>query len=170
VPQQSGTLKPQRSSTSQTYPLADRTACSVARSLDVLGDTWSMLVLREMFLGTHRFDALQAHLGIARNVLAARLRRLVANDILTRRQYVAHPLRYEYHLTRKGRDLYPLIVALLQWGDKYLADAPGGPVLLEHATCGQVTEIVAACGVCGQAVTPREMRARARTSLTPASD
>jgi DNA-binding HxlR family transcriptional regulator len=151
-----------RASTGASYPLADRSACSVARSLDVLGDSWSILVLREMFLRTHRFDELQAHLGIARNVLSARLRRLVAHGILSRRQYRVHPPRYEYHLTRKGVDLYPVIVALLQWGDAYLADAAGGPVVLEHATCGHVTQIVPACAACGQPVTPRDIRPRAR--------
>ena len=146
------------------YPLPDRTSCSVARSLDVLGDTWSVLVVREMFLGTHRFDQLQEHLGIARNVLAARLRRLVAHGILAKRQYQEHPPRFEYHLTRKGVDLYPLVVALLQWGDRYLADPGGGPVLLEHVACGQVAEIVPTCSACGSPVNARDMRAHPRRS------
>jgi DNA-binding HxlR family transcriptional regulator len=144
------------------YPLADRRACSVARTLTVLGDSWSLLVLREMFLGAHRFDTLQEHLGIARNVLAARLRRLVENGILTKRKYAEHPQRFEYHLTSKGVDLYPTLVALMQWGDQYLADPPGGPMVLEHKTCGQVTSLVPSCTVCGAPVTAREMRVRAR--------
>ena len=149
-----------------SYPLVDRTSCSIARSLDVLGDTWSVLVIREMFLGTHRFDQLQEHLGIARNVLAARLRRLVEHGVLARRQYQEHPPRFEYHLTRKGVDLYPLVVALLQWGDRYLADPSGGPVLLEHAACGHVVEIVPTCSACGGSITASDMRARARATHT----
>jgi DNA-binding HxlR family transcriptional regulator len=145
-----------------SYPLADRTSCSVARSLDVLGDTWSVLVVREMFLGTHRFDMLQDHLGIARNVLAARLKRLVEHGILAKRQYHEHPPRFEYRLTRKGADLYPVVVALLQWGDRYVADPGGGPMLLEHAVCGHVTEVVPTCAACGAAISPRDMRAVAR--------
>jgi len=153
---------PLRSTGPAEYPLADRHACSVARSLAVLGDTWSLLVVREMFLGAHRFDQLQAHLGIARNVLAARLRRLVDGGILTKRRYAEHPQRFEYHLTGKGVDLYPALVALMQWGDHYLADPGGGPMLLEHTTCGQVTSLVPACTACGAPVTAREMRVHAR--------
>jgi DNA-binding HxlR family transcriptional regulator len=147
-----------------SYPLTDRTACSVARSLDVLGDTWSVLIVREMFLGTHRFDQLQEHLGIARNILAARLRRLVDQHILSRRQYQEHPPRFEYHLTRRGFDLYPVVVALLQWGDRYLADPGGGPMLLEHVVCGHVAEIVPTCSACGGWVIPTEMRAHPRSA------
>src|SRR5262245_60507215 len=86
------------------YPLASPDSCSIARTLDVLGDTWSVLVIREMFLGIHRFDQLQQNLDIARNVLAARLRRLVERGILSKRLYQEHPPRFEYHLTRKGVD------------------------------------------------------------------
>jgi DNA-binding HxlR family transcriptional regulator len=144
------------------YPLQSPEECSIARTLDVLGDTWSVLVIREMFLGTHRFDQLQEHLGIARNVLAARLRRLVEQRILSKRLYQEHPPRFEYHLTRKGVDLYPVVVGLMQWGDRYLARAGGGPIVLEHTTCGQPTQVVAACGACGETITPHEMRALAR--------
>jgi DNA-binding HxlR family transcriptional regulator len=135
----------------------------MARTLGVLGDAWSLLVLREMFLGTRRFDHLHEHLGIARNILAARLRRLVGHAILEKRLYQEHPPRYEYRLTRKGVDLYPALVALMQWGDQYLADPAGGPMLLEHKACGHVTTLVPSCAVCGAAVTAREMRVRART-------
>jgi DNA-binding HxlR family transcriptional regulator len=148
------------------YPLADRRACSLARTLDVLGDSWSMLVLREMFLGAHRFDQIQHHLGVARNVLAARLRRLVDHGILEKRLYEEHPPRFEYHLTTRGIDLYPALVGLLQWGDRYLADPAGGPVVLEHKTCGHITSLVPACSVCGEHVNPRDMRARPRRAQT----
>jgi DNA-binding HxlR family transcriptional regulator len=152
------------------YLLADRNACSVARAIDALGDAWSLLVLREMFLGAHRFDQLQEHLGIARNVLAARLRHLVDGGILEKRLYQPHPPRYEYHLTPRGIDLYPVIVSLMQWGDRYVADAPpGGPIVLEHKTCGQLTSVVQACSACGAPVTARDMRAHRRAAQAGAT-
>jgi DNA-binding HxlR family transcriptional regulator len=95
------------------YPDFDPAACSVARTLDVLGDTWSLLVLRELLLGAPRFDQMQQHLGIARNVLAARLKRLVGHGVVEKRQYQAHPPRFEYHLTRKGLDLQPVLIGLM---------------------------------------------------------
>jgi DNA-binding HxlR family transcriptional regulator len=145
------------------YPVFDRTACSVARALDVLGDAWSLLVLRELFLGAHRFDQMQQHLGIARNVLAARLKRLVEHGLVEKRLYQAHPPRFEYHLTRKGLDLHPVFVGLLQWGDRYLADPQGGPVVLEHRACGHATEFVTVCAVCREPVRAGDTRARARS-------
>jgi DNA-binding HxlR family transcriptional regulator len=145
-----------------SYPLATPDSCSIARTLDVLGDTWSVLVIREMFLGTHRFDQLLEHLGIARNILAARLRRLVEHGILTKRLYQPHPPRFEYHLTRKGVDLYPVVVGLMQWGDRYLAGPSGGPIVLEHTACGRQTELVPACSACGEPISPRDMRALPR--------
>ena len=145
-----------------SYPLATPDSCSIARTLDVLGDTWSVLVIREMFLCTHRFDQLLEHLGIARNILAARLRRLVEHGILTKRLYKEHPPRFEYHLTRKGVDLYPVVVGLMQWGDRYLAGSSGGPIVLEHTTCGRQAELVPACGACGEPISPRDMRALPR--------
>ena len=145
-----------------SYPLRTPDVCSIARTLDVFGDTWSVLVIREMFLGTHRFDQLQQHLGIARNVLAARLRRLVAHGILSKRLYQEHPPRFEYHLTRRGVDLYPVVVSLMQWGDRHLAGPGGGPVVLEHTSCGHRTELVPACRACGKPIDPREMRALPR--------
>ena len=96
--------------------------CSVARSLAIIGDRWTMLVLREAFWGVKRFDRLQNNLGIARNILADRLQKLVANGILERTRYQERPERFEYRLTQKGVDLWPAIVALLEWGDRYIAD------------------------------------------------
>ena len=89
-----------------------------------------------MLLGAHRFDQIQAHLDIARNVLGARLKGLVEHGLLEKRQYQAHPPRFEYHLTRKGLDLQPVLVGLMQWGDRYVAAAGGGPVVIEHRACG----------------------------------
>src|SRR5436190_20275870 len=104
--------------------------CSVARSWSVLGERWTMLVLRECFNRTRRFEDFQAHLGIARNVLTDRLATLVAEGILERRQYQERPVRHEYRLTEKGLDLYPILVSVMRWGDRYKSEA--APVRLVH--------------------------------------
>src|SRR5438093_5787947 len=109
--------------------------CSVARSLDVVGEWWTLLVLRDAFRGVRRFEDFQRDLGIARNVLSDRLQTLVDHGILERRRYSDRPPRDEYRLTAKGLDLYPVIVGLLQWGDKWAAD-DGPPVILRHKACG----------------------------------
>jgi DNA-binding HxlR family transcriptional regulator len=97
------------------------TTCSVARTLSVVGDRWTLLILREAFLGTRRFDAFQMHLGITRHLLTERLAVLVRDDVLRRARYQEHPPRDEYRLTEKGLDLYPVIVGLTRWGDPWMA-------------------------------------------------
>lgn len=104
--------------------------CSVAAALGILGERWSFLVIREAFLGSRRFDQFQANLGIARNVLTTRLRALVAEDVLAPRLYQEHPERFEYVLTEKGRALYPIIVALMAWGDRWASPRNGPPAIL----------------------------------------
>jgi DNA-binding HxlR family transcriptional regulator len=98
--------------------------CSIARALEVVGDRWTLLIVRDVSLGRHRFDELLASLGVASNVLADRLSRLVDDGILERSQYSERPPRFEYHLTRKGRDLGIPLLALMQWGDRYLSEKP----------------------------------------------
>lgn len=125
--------------------------CSVARTVEVVGERWTMLILREAFLGVKRFDHIQRDLGIARNILSDRLGKLVDQEILEKRRYSERPPRYEYRLTAKGRDLYPIVVTLMQWGDKYTA--PGGaPVILVHDECGAVTSPLLTCDGCGKPV------------------
>jgi DNA-binding HxlR family transcriptional regulator len=104
--------------------------CSVAAALEVMGERWSFLVIREAFLGSRRFDQFQANLGIARNILTARLRTLVAQGILQPRRYQEHPERFDYVLTEKGRSLYPIILALMAWGDRWASPRAGPPALL----------------------------------------
>ncbi len=133
-------------------------SCSVARTLEVVGERWSVLILREAFLGVRRFDHIQRDLGIARNILSDRLGKLVAHGILDRRQYSERPARFEYRLTERGRDLYPVVVAMMAWGDKH-EPAPGGPpVTLEHEPCGHEMTPVLACPHCHVEVTARNVR------------
>jgi DNA-binding HxlR family transcriptional regulator len=122
--------------------------CSVARTVEVVGERWTMLILREAFLGVKRFDHIQRDLGIARNILSDRLGKLVDQGILEKRPYSERPPRFEYRLTAKGRDLYPIVVTLMQWGDTYTAPN-GAPVVLVHQDCGQVTSPRLTCDCCG---------------------
>jgi DNA-binding HxlR family transcriptional regulator len=134
--------------------------CSVAGALQLVGERWSLLILRESFLGVKRFDQLQRNLGIARNILADRLQRLVGAGILERRRYQERPERFEYRLTEKGLDLYPALVALMEWGDRYLAGASGAPVVLEHKACGAETRPQFVCSECGEPLGARDVRAK----------
>jgi DNA-binding HxlR family transcriptional regulator len=131
--------------------------CSVARTLAVLGERWTLLVLKHSFLGTRRFEDFQGQMGVARNVLSDRLQRLVDDGILERRQYQERPVRHEYKLTQKGRDLYPVLVSLMRWGDQY--NAPEGPpIVLVHEKCGHEADPQLTCTHCGEELDPREMR------------
>jgi len=127
--------------------------CSIARSLELIGERWTILVVREAFLGTRRFDDFQRSLGVARNILQTRLERLVGARILKRVLYREGPARYEYRLTTKGVDLWPVIVALLQWGDRYAAPA-GPPIVLEHEGCGGKLDERRRCLRCGADLEP----------------
>jgi DNA-binding HxlR family transcriptional regulator len=133
--------------------------CSVARTLEVVGEWWTMLVVREAFSGVRRFDDFQGRLGIARNVLAARLQRLVDFGILERRLYQERPERYEYRLTEKGFDLYPVLLSLMHWGDRWMAGPEGPPVRLVHENCGHEATSMLSCSECGEELRPREVRA-----------
>jgi len=132
--------------------------CSVARCLDVVGEWWSLLIVRDAFLGVTRFDDFQARLGISRNILTQRLNRLVDNEILTRVRYQDHPPRSEYRLTSKGRDLWPVVTAMRQWGDRWAAPA-GPPVETRHAACGHIVTAVPSCSHCGEPLDARSVTA-----------
>jgi DNA-binding HxlR family transcriptional regulator len=133
--------------------------CSVAATLEVVGERWTLLIVREALLGVHRFDEIQADLGIARNVLQVRLGRLQDHGILERRRYQERPERFEYHLTDKGLDLWPAIVALMHWGDRH-GGLPGGPpVRLEHRSCGGEVDAHRVCTVCAERLGPSDVRA-----------
>jgi len=132
--------------------------CSVARTVDVLGEWWTPLIVRDAFYGRTRFEEFQTSLGIARNVLAARLNRLVEAEIMERRAYREHPPRDEYVLTDKGRDLFPVIAALLAWGDRWTAGEEGPPLLLIHETCGKPASLEGTCDQCGEPMTGDTVR------------
>jgi len=123
--------------------------CSIARALELIGERWTLLILRDVFLGSYRFDELQRNLGVARNVLQTRLERLVEEGLLRRVRYQERPPRYEYRLTRKGTDLWPVLVALLKWGDRHLAPA-GPPVVIRHRECGGEIDDRRRCQRCGK--------------------
>jgi DNA-binding HxlR family transcriptional regulator len=132
--------------------------CSVAQCLEVVGEWWSMLIVRDAFLGVSRFDQFSERLGISRNILHRRLNHLVSNGVLRRVRYLDHPPRYEYRLTTKGRDLWPVLTAMRQWGDRYAA--PGGPPLeLVHRGCGRVCGAVMTCSACAKPVGPADVQA-----------
>lgn len=132
--------------------------CSVARTLDVVGEWWTLLVVRNLMFGQHRFEAIQSNLGIARNILSDRLATLVEHGIAERVRYQEHPERFEYHLTDKGRDLFPVIAALMAWGDRWAAPS-GPPLQLEHR-CGHRVTATVVCDSCGDSLTLDNVRPR----------
>src|ERR1700729_3690343 len=121
--------------------------CSIARTLEIVGEKWALLAIREVFLGNRRFDEMVRRTGAPRDTLAARLRSLAGAGILERRQYSAHPERHEYRLTEAGRELYPVILTLMRWGDDHLAGDDGPPMVLEHA-CGHRLVATVVCEAC----------------------
>ncbi|WP_339844153.1 helix-turn-helix domain-containing protein [uncultured Halopseudomonas sp.] len=139
----------------------DQQPCSLARTLAVIGDKWTLLVLRDCFLGVRRFDEFERRLGITRHLLAGRLKKLVEHGVLTKVAYQQRPLREEYRLTEKGLDLHPTILALVSWGDRHMADERGAPVLHVHKGCGKVMHPVTVCSECGEGVGARDVRVEA---------
>jgi DNA-binding HxlR family transcriptional regulator len=141
--------------------------CSIAGALEVVGERWSLLIVRNVFLGLRRFDQIQEDLGIARNVLQTRLERLVDQGVLERKLYSERPRRYEYLLTEKGLDLWPTVVALMQWGDRHAAPAGGPAVVLEHRGCGGRVDEHRVCETCGKPLSARESRALPGPGASP---
>jgi DNA-binding HxlR family transcriptional regulator len=139
--------------------------CSIARALEVVGERWTLLILRNAFLGMRRFDDFQANLGVSRGVLAARLQWLCDEGILERRRYQERPERFEYRLTQKGRDLWPLMMALTKWGDRHEAGPEGPPRLITHRDCGGDVTDHLTCAKCGAELTLHDVETR----LTPAA-
>lgn len=131
--------------------------CSIAQALEVVGEWWTLLIVRDLLMGVTRFEDLQERLGIARNVLSDRLRTLVDAGVVERRKYQDNPERFDYHLTDKGRDLWVVVTAMREWGDRWSAPA-GPPVEVVHRTCGNVTTIVPTCSACGEVLERRDLQ------------
>jgi DNA-binding HxlR family transcriptional regulator len=129
-------------------------ACSIARTMDVAGEPWSPLIVRNIYVGINRFDQLQQSLGISRKVLAERLRSLTDAGVLERREYSASPVRHEYVLTEMGLDLVEVLMVMVRWGDRWLAGQAGPPVLYRHRACGQIGHAELHCSECGQPMRP----------------
>ena len=125
-------------------------ACSIARTLDVIGEPWSPLILRDVYVGIGRFEQIQADLGISRKVLTERLKWLVESGILERGQYETRPPRHEYVLTAKGTELCDLLLVMVRWGDRWADDGAGPPVLYRHHACGRIGHVELRCSQCGE--------------------
>jgi DNA-binding HxlR family transcriptional regulator len=143
--------------------------CSVARGQEILGEWWTLLVLRDAFFGVRRFEDFVADLRISRGILSDRLATLVEHGILERWRYQERPARHEYRLTDKGRDLFPVVMALMQWGDKWLspAEVGGPPVIITHSACGHDVTGPFRCAHCGEPVSARDVDAVAGPGARP---
>jgi DNA-binding HxlR family transcriptional regulator len=133
--------------------------CSIARTLDVVGERWTLLVLRDAFGGVRRFEEFHRRLPIARNILADRLATLVEYGVLAREPYQERPPRHEYRLTDAGRELYPVLIALMQWGEAHLPPPPAPSTSLVHAACGTTVEAHVVCPSCAQTLAASETSA-----------
>lgn len=139
--------------------LADQ-PCSLARTLAIIGNRWTMMILREAFVGVRRFEAFQERLGLSKALLSERLKGLVEQGVLDRRPYQDRPERFEYRLTAKGLDLYPVLIAMVTWGNTHEAGEKGPPLIHHHKTCGHDFAAVMTCGECAEALDAREVSVR----------
>lgn len=139
--------------------------CSIARTLSVVGDSWTMLIVRELFNGNGRFNGLLDATQAPPAILSERLAALERDDVIVKDPYSARADRFEYRLTPKGRDLYPVLISLMAWGDRWMTDGEP-PVQLVHRTCGQLTTPTLTCPHCGDRVDPREMQRHLPPHLT----
>ena len=147
----------------------DQQDCSVAQALSVVGDRWTMLILKEAFMRVRRFEDFQERTGAPRPILAERLKTLVDDDVLEKRLYSERPDRYEYRPTEKGLDLWPVLVSLLRWGDKWMTGRDGPPVEIRHRACGHAIHPELACPECGEWLAATDMVATPRRERTPLS-
>lgn len=142
---------------------AGQPSCSIQATLDIVGDRWTLLILRDLFRGVRRFSAMQHDLGIARNMLADRLGRLVEAGVVAKVPYQQRPVRFDYVLTHKGLDLSNSLLALMAWGDRWCQEGDA-PTVLVHADCGTPLEIATRCPACDEPVSPARIRSRASLS------
>ena len=142
-------------------------SCAVAATLEVVGDPWTLLILRDAFQGVRRFEQWQEKLGVARNVLAARLKALVENGVLTTRLYSERPPRKEYLLTPKGRDLRAVLLTMADWGDTHVYGQDAGPSVRIHDSCGKPFKPRLTCECCGEALAPGDITHEPRQTARP---
>lgn len=135
----------------------DLLPCSLARTLSVVGDRWTLLILRNAFMRTRRFDDFHSQLGVTKHVLSDRLKKLVKEGVFEKHPYQESPVRYEYRLTEKGLELYPIIMSMVAWGDKWMDGGKGAPMLYVHKRCNHQTEPRLVCSHCGDDIDPKEM-------------
>lgn len=140
--------------------IVEQRPCSIQASLDILGDRWTILIMRDAFRGVRRFDDFRRDLHIARPVLTERLKRLVESGVLERRQYCERPPRFEYRLTPMGAALSPALVALMRWGDDWLATDDGPPTVLVHEACGEPLDQAFVCWHCDETFTQSDIASR----------
>jgi DNA-binding HxlR family transcriptional regulator len=143
----------------------DTQPCSIARSLSVVGDRWTMLILRSAFLRTRRFDDFQQQIGMTSHLLSNRLTKLVKLGVMEKKPYQERPVRYEYKLTEQGRDLYPVLLVLVAWGDKWLDGDKGPPLEYVHHNCGHKFQAVTVCSECREPIDPRVVTPHAGPGL-----
>lgn len=136
-------------------PFSDR-HCSIARTVDIVGDRWTPLIVRDVALGISRFDAIQRNLGVSRKVLTQRLQLLLDHEVIARTEYQDNPPRFDYSLTETGNDLAMVVLAIQQFGDKWLSAEEGQPILWRHLGCGEIGNPVVCCEKCGAQVGPRD--------------
>ncbi|RZG85807.1 transcriptional regulator [Acinetobacter sp. WCHAc060033] len=139
--------------------------CSIARTLSVLGDRWTMLILRNSFMGIRRFDDFQENLGVTRHVLSERLKRLVEQEILVKVPYIDRQERFEYRLTEKGLDLYPILLTMTTWADKWMDEGLGAPVVYEHKSCGHQFTPTLICSECKEVISARQVKPMMTTAF-----
>jgi len=132
--------------------------CSVARTLSIIGDRWTLLVIRDCFLGTRCFEDFQKQLKVTRHLLSDRLRKLVDRGILEKVTYTEHSRRFEYRLTEKGVDLFPIIMAIVRWGDQWMAEEGAPPIEYEHVNCGKKMKAVLCCSECHEEIQAKKIR------------
>ena len=138
--------------------MTDPTICPVARAEGVVGDRWTVLILRELFMGVHRFEELQAQTEATPQMMATRLKKLEADGLITRRVYSKRPLRHDYHLTEKGEAFYPVVLALRAWGEAWLkSPKEGRAVSFTHLTCGKPAGLGTVCESCGKALRRQDL-------------
>lgn len=141
--------------------------CSIARASDLIGDGWTLLILRELFWGQTRFEQLTAKTGMASNVLATRLRKLLEAGIIEKTVVPEDGRRFDYALTKKGLDLFPVVMAVMAWGDKWAPGDAGPLIELRHRSCGKKTKPGLVCSACGEALTPSDLRPRVAAVYRP---